>query len=550
MKNNQQTQQNQYNKESIEDVLQYHCTDWPEAGLTKETLEYFSCRTTINEKTNEIGAVYFPAWSKDGKRITGYQKKNLMIQKEEPGHFSAIGSVRNTNLLYGQKQCQHGGKKLWITEGWKDLMSAYQALKGANKGTQYEKLNPNIVSIVNGTGNADKSIAHNEEFVKSYKQVVICMDNDSRKSVDPINVIKGKEAEDLIGSYLSSNNILVPNYPVNRNDLNEVLTEDGSKALNDLLLWNVKPFQAQKLITFDEVISFEQYSAPIKEGTKIEGFPLFNETLKGFRDHELTTITGLPGTGKSSLAFEFIYQFARMGEKVGLIMLEDTLETTQQRIGARFCGVNLGLFEEDPLKAVGGDISQLKQSYEFSCDPDKFMVLHHFGSIPTKQLMSKIMSLTASGCTKILVDHTSLVVSSTETKDERKEIDILYTELAAFRAAHPVHILTVHHVDKAAGTQDIKRPNEPKWNFLNPASLRGSGGVLQLSCNVIVLHSERLPSGQRGRVWVGVGKNRKGRKLADTDIVAMDDETGEFIDTSSWVYDSNLGAYTPQSGGY
>ena len=536
--------------ETVEEILQYPFSAWEDAGIKKETMEYFGCRVLFSESIpNKIDALYFPAYSKDGKRISGYQKKDLTIPKEEPGHFSAVGSVRNTCMMYGQKQCQHGGKKLWVTEGWRDLMSAWQALKEKNKGTQYENLNPNVVSIVNGTSNADKSVAHNEEFVRSFQQIVICMDNDRRLPIEPSNVIKGKEAEDLIGSYLSSNNLLVPVYPDNRNDLNEILLEDGFRALHDLLMWKVKPFQAEKIITFDEIISFDDFISPIKEGTKINGFPKLNETLRGFRDHELTTITGPPGSGKSSVAFEFMYQFVEQGEKVGLIMLEDPLEVTQKRIGARYCNINLEDFEENPLKAVNNDKDKLLDAYNFSCDSNNFIVLHHFGSIPVKNLMSKVKSLTASGCQKILIDHTSMVISGLDTHDERKDIDVLYTELAAFRAAHPVHLITVHHVDKKSVTQEIKRPTEPKWIYTNPGNLRGSGGVLQLSCNVIPLHIELLPSGKRGRVMIGVGKNRKARRLSDCDIFMMDETTGRFIDTTDWTYNKEKGVYE-KNGGY
>lgn len=534
-----------YINETVNEVLQYPFAAVPERGLKKETLEYFGCRVKLTETAPQmVSAMYFPAYSKDGKKITGYQKKDFTIPKEDPGHFTAIGSVRNTCMLYGQKQCQHGGKKLFLTEGWLDMMSAFQALKDISIKNGYGHINPSVCSIVNGTSNSDKSVAHNEDFVKSFGQVIIAMDNDSRKSVEPENIIRGKEATDLIGSYLSSNNLFVPNYPENRNDLNEILCEDGAKALNDLLLWNVKPFQAEKIITFDEAITFEEAIAPVEKGIMFDNFPKFNEALLGLRPHELTTITGLSGTGKSSFAFELCYQCVLQGHKVGLIMLEDPLQKTQQRISARYLKVNPREYFINP-RGCGKSEEALKEAWNFSINPDNFIVLKHFGSIPTKVLMSKIKSLTASGCEIILLDHANMCVSGLNTDDERKDLDILYTELAAFRAAHPIHMIVVAHVDKKSGVQELTRPTEPKWNYINMYSLRGTAGMTQLSCNIILLHNELLPSGKRGRVMLGIPKNRSMGVLGDLDIVCTDYKSGMFIDSSNWVYDKESGYMVP-----
>lgn len=534
-----------YSNETVDDILQYPFASVPERGLKKETLEYFGCRVRLTETAPQmVAAMYFPAYSKDGKKITGYQKKDFTIPKEDPGHFTAIGSVRNTCMLYGQKQCQHGGKKLFLTEGWLDMMSAFQALKDISIKNGYGHINPSVCSIVNGTSNSDKSVAHNEDFVKSFGQVIIAMDNDSRKSVEPENIIRGKEATDLIGSYLSSNNLFVPNYPENRNDLNEILCEDGAKALNDLLLWNVKPFQAEKIITFDEAITFEEAIAPVEKGIMFDNFPKFNEALLGLRPHELTTITGLSGTGKSSFAFELCYQCVLQGHKVGLIMLEDPLQKTQQRISARYLKVNPREYFINP-RGCGKSEEALKEAWNFSINPDNFIVLKHFGSIPTKVLMSKIKSLTASGCEIILLDHANMCVSGLNTDDERKDLDILYTELAAFRAAHPIHMIVVAHVDKKSGVQELTRPTEPKWNYINMYSLRGTAGMTQLSCNIILLHNELLPSGKRGRVMLGIPKNRSMGVLGDLDIVCTDYKSGMFIDSSNWVYDKESGYMVP-----
>lgn len=454
--------------ETVIDVLKYPIEQW--GLITEATMRRFGCRVKKNPITKEIDAVYFPAWDKKGAKIIGFQKKDLTIPKEEAYHFTNIGTVKVVGQMYGQKQAKETGKTLWVTEGWKDLMYAYQAMKESIKNKPYKDMEPCVCSVVGGCSNAAKSVAHNEEFVKSFERVVICMDPDYRKEMEPLNVIRGKEAEDEIGSYLSMSNIFVPNYPDQR-DIGELFEEEGYAFVNDLIVWNIKPFQAEKILTFNEVMSFEESINPVEKGFMFDNFPLLNEKLSGERLNELTTYTGLPGSGKSSIAFEHIFQEALSGEKVGLIMLEDPIIKTQRRVAARFLKVHPGKYFLNPKSCASYE--DLKKAWEFSIDPNKFMVLSHFGSIAHKPLMSKIKSLYASGCTRILFDHASMAISGLHTNDERKELDILYTELAAFRAAHNVHIKVICHVDKKAGTQDTTRPTEPKWNYINAANLRG-----------------------------------------------------------------------------
>ena len=60
-------------KETIKDILQYPFADWHDAGIRKETMEYLGCRVKFTQTApQEIAAVYFPAYSKYGKKITGY----------------------------------------------------------------------------------------------------------------------------------------------------------------------------------------------------------------------------------------------------------------------------------------------------------------------------------------------------------------------------------------------------------------------------------------------------------------------------------------------
>ena len=57
------------------------------------------------------------------------------------------------------------------------------------------------------------------------------------------------------------------------------------------------------------------------------------------------------------------------------------------------------------------------------------------------------------GCKYILLDHLSMVISGMETDNERKQLDIVMTELAAFCAANDVCVIAVSHINRTAADQ-------------------------------------------------------------------------------------------------
>ena len=151
-------------KETVKEVLEYSFVDAKDRGIRKETCERFGIRAALSEKDGKtVEAYYFPSYNQKGT-ITGFMKQDITKGKEEDGHWLAVGSVSISNKLLGQDVAESINRKrqnLVVTEGGWDMLSTFQALVDNVKGTKYEGMEPQVVSIPLGTKNAVEAILHN-----------------------------------------------------------------------------------------------------------------------------------------------------------------------------------------------------------------------------------------------------------------------------------------------------------------------------------------------------------------------------------------------------
>lgn len=241
-------------------------------------------------------------------------------------------------------------------------------------------------------------------------------------------------------------------------------------------------------------------------------------------------------THNSTTTAIFAQTLLDAGETVGMIFLEENRTETVQRFIAARLKVNYLQFKNDPIKCVEKqgmtreDIVRVKQEIDAS---DNLVLLDHFGSMPIDELMNKIRHLHfVDGCRFIFLDHISLCVSGSRVADERKELDIVLTELAAFCASNDCSVIAVSHINRS-GSEQFRPPRgeEDKafWVRVSKSELRGSGGLEQLAFTILGLEPEINPDRSRGRVRWCVLKNRPWSYLGEGDTFAIDDNTWEVV---------------------
>lgn len=546
-------------KESVQDVLELPFRGNQERGVTRQTCEKFGVRAAVSEKDGKtVVSYYFPSLNARGE-VTGFMKQDLTKPKDESGHWTAVGKVGINNKLFGQDIAEQINRKhtnFTVTEGQWDCLSVYQSQLKSLEDTKYEGQEPFVVSIPLGTKNSVEALLHNKDFVKSFDSMTIFFDDDSCTPAEiKKGIMRGKEAREAVAAaFIGEVNLfsVLPQYGYK--DANDYL-QDYNEAIGDLtarqlalaklVQFDRKPLITEKIVHVEDV-SFEELTTPLELGIQVNCFPKLNEMMGGFRTGELTIVTASSGAGKTTSLSKIADDIVDQNEKVGMIYLEEPIKKTLQRIVASRLKVSYKEFKKNPLACATEQ--EIQSVYNDLKDKSRVVFLDHFGSMPITELMAKVKHLYfVENCRYILLDHLSMVISGSDVKDERKEIDIVMTELAAFCAANDVGIIVVVHLNRQGSSVNAPKgkEDEPFWASISLSHLRGSGGLEQLSWNVLSLEREYMPDKKRGRVRWTILKNREFGELGIADVFSLndtdwsiqlfDDETTEVDNTASLI---------------
>ncbi|AGZ17486.1 AAA family ATPase [Escherichia phage 4MG] len=563
----------------------------PEMSLSLDAAKYFKIRSSVSPSDGvTITATYLPYYDKYGK-LTGYKKRDWTLPKEKKGHFSVVGTVKAASQFFGQHEAAMGAgrKQIFVVEGegdvtagWQagfEFVKALQASPNAPKGVKdwATSVLKGITSIQNGeevagvptlpfvglncgTANAVDTFANNEKFIRGYEKVVLGFDNDEATALEKERKVKkGKEATDDVAAFLLTDNIFVARYPNERND------PSGVKDVRDMYdagkgreIWNMfskaeDRYVPDKLISLSN-ITIENLRKKKKDGVPLPGMPRLYELTKGPRTGELWTLTGPSGGGKSTISRKIEYAIVNYlrdmsiprldgwteHEKVAIIRLEEDEEESVNSLYAEELKVDPKAFVADPEQFLTEE--QHLEIHQRWIKEDKIKIFDHFGSIPTDQLIQKLKQMVfLDGCKWIILDHLSMVISGLKSDNERRDLDNIMTELAAFCKQYDVFILSISHMKR----KELQLPKDkdgnmlPFWYPVRKEDLRGSAALEQLSWIVLGVEPEELPDRSRGRVRVVVMKNRPHKKLGVADTMIMD-ENGQFTDASGWVWEDGM----------
>lgn len=529
-------------QETLEDVLQYPMIALPERGLTTTDAKEYEIRTAVCTKDGKTPKkTYFPYRNKQGE-IVGYKTRDWSLPKEQEGHFGTVGAVKVSCQMFGQHLLERGGKKLFIVEGEEEVPALKRAILDSVKGTKWEgKINPNVVSISCGTGNAAESVAHNLDFVQSFSEIVLAFDSDSATPKEAAKgIMKGKEAKEDVAGLLLTDNIFTFTHPNGCKDSRECLLKDFGVELGKICAFGLEKYSPEKIVSGNDV-DIESLIKPLREGHYISRYPELMKKLHGIRTgNELITYTAFSGVGKSTLNREIAWELVAAGYKTGFIFLEEPLQKTQQSLICLELGIRLPDFRINPLAVATMEAIQAAKDKVLSNGRTFF--LDHFGSLKVDKLMQQIKYLHfICGCEHIFIDHISMVVAGLESNNERKDIDMLYEELAAFMTNNEVTIHAVCHLKRVEdNAPKLKDGEEPKayWRTVKKEMLRGSSGIEQMCSCIIALENEVLPDETRGRVRTKILKDREWGILGvcDTMLQLEDGRLHVVPDHDGWRY--------------
>jgi len=529
-------------KFSVKDINKWDTEAWVDRGISIETMKFYGVKVGYDEHDGKFGGIRyiaFPYYSGDGSKVIGYKVLDSFKTKEESGYFEAVGTVSVKCQLFGEKVASEKGtakKKLYISEGEADCLALFETMRKQLKTKEdFKHFIPCVVSIHIGTPNAVKSITEREEFIREYSEIILCFDNDARKENESKSVIRGREATEAVGAYLFDKDVFVVQIPDGYKDPCDFTKKGDYTYLSSILFpKKLKKFRPEKIVDIREALPFEDFMKPIEKGVNIPSFPKLMSKILGIRPYELTVGTALSGVGKSSIFFEIVYCMAEQGHNVGLMMLEERLRKTVNRMVARRLKVHPNLFKFDQ-HCGGHSLKEVREAYEWAAD--LFHCVDHYGSLKSSYLLSLIKNLHFNkNCFPILFDHITLAMSDAGIVNKTAALDDAMDKLGSFCENNPIHLFVVSHLNRDASKDKKKDVQKPTWFRTGMENLRGSGSLESVAWNVMCISNEILPDKTRGRVQIDLPKNREADKLGLCDITKMDEKTGLFYDASDDIW--------------
>lgn len=184
-----------------------HDTTQPDGSLyrsIKPETAHFYGHLFERDSSGEIIRTYYPETKSTFKgelnSLRGYKSRDL------PKAFGRhnIGIVGTSNDLSGSHKFTSGGKWLLIVGGEEDKLAAAQMLRDyqiQRKQEDYDRIA--VVGIHCGEGSLAKVCANSYDFIDSFEEVILCMDNDEagRKAVqEAIKVLPENKVKVMVTS--------------------------------------------------------------------------------------------------------------------------------------------------------------------------------------------------------------------------------------------------------------------------------------------------------------------------------------------------------------
>lgn len=422
----------------------------PARGLSADICKKYSYWVGMMQgKMVQIADYYDRSGTKVGQKVRDADK-----------NFTAIGSVKN-DLLFGS-QLWSGGKKIVITEGEIDCLSVAQVQDG-----KYP-----VVSLPLGAKSAKKTLAANLEYLDQFEEIILMFDMDE----------PGREAVEQAAPVLPAGKVKVA-FINGYKDANAALQAKDFRAIQDAI-WNAVPFVPAGVVSAKSLKdrTRESMLKAETEGLLFSSCQALNGMTLGARAGELVMVTSGSGMGKSTFVRQLLLEWGRGGKRVGMAMLEESVEETVQDLMGLDNNVRLRQCKE--LKEAILKDGRFDEWYDKLFNDDMFHLYDSFAESEEDTLFAKLAYMVDGlDCDVILLDHISIVVSGMEdSSDERKTIDRIMTRLKKFAKTKGVVVVVICH---------LKNPEKGKSHEegrpVSITDLRGSGALRQLSDTIIAL---------------------------------------------------------------
>ena len=469
--------------------------------IKRETCNFYNVQV-LHDRNNNVVKHIYPYFDINNSHVAN--KVRLVDNKA----FHSEGALQNATL-FGQSKFR-GGKYLTICEGEVDALSAYELM-----GSKWAS-----VSIKNGAASAYKNCQESLEFLNSFKNIVICFDNDKH----------GDEAARKVATLFEPNKCKIVS--LNLKDASDYL-QAGQREEFMKRWWNAKTYTPAGIINLGDL--GESLYDETDCDTCLYPWNNLNEKTYGLRTGELTTFTSGSGMGKSSIIRELMHHLLISTEDtIGILALEENTKNTAFNIMS--VEANARLYIKEIREQFSKE--ELKTFQDKTINSNRFFAFDHFGSIENDQILDRIRYMAkALECKWIFLDHLSILVSGQEDNgDERKAIDILMTKLRSLVEETGIGLVLVSHLRRPSGDRGHENGRE-----VTLSQLRGSGSIGHLSDIVIALERNQQSDDEdiANTTTIRVVKNRYTGDLGAGCYLFYDKNTGRLSEVANPYEDHN-----------
>lgn len=403
-------------------------------GITREVAERFGVRVGLSETDGSTQMTHFYPKTKAGL-ITGY-KVRVLAKK----FFYAIGRGRGCDF-FGIEQAQAKdvfNHTLYVFEDELSAMSGFQTLRQFTK-KDFAHFAPACVSLPDGTASAGRVFAQNREFVESFKEIVVCMDNDE----------EGNKAARIIQQLHPATK--VTKLPMK--DANDMVMAGRERELYDALRFKAKVESPDHAVNIADCIE-----AALKKPEWGLSWPWEGMTRMtyGLRHGEIVAIGAGTSLGKSLLAHELAAHLVTVErQKVGMFMLEETVGNTVKNV----CG-KLDLvpyhrpdveFDQDRLRETAMSLN------------NKIFLWQNFGQNDWENIKQCIRYwVVTEGCKFIVLDNLTCMVSHLTPSEINTEIAKISSELAGMCQELDFTCFVFSHLNAPSGGKSHEEGGEVK----------------------------------------------------------------------------------------
>jgi len=462
------------------DLLQGEYLGVRSRGLTQETARKFGYRT-VDYRGQQ-------AWAANYRDTSGAIVAQKVRTKDKD--FTVLGTAKRMTF-FGQHLWSRG-KKIVITEGEIDCMTV----------SQLQDHKWPTVSLPQGAAGARRSIKDNWDYLNGFEEVILMFDMDEA----------GQKAAQEVAEMLPVGKAKIARLPLK--DANECLLKgEGGAIIN--AVWQAREYRPDGIVSASDLR--ELVTKPEVQSDIVYPFPRLNEITKGIRRGELVTVTAGSGIGKTTLCSEVAMHLHSKGQRIGLIMLEESNQRTLRNLIGIHLSKNLTV---DPEAASTEEVEGAFDELFGSSDRPVYLY-DHFGSTDVDLVCNRIRFMAkALDVDYVILDHISILVSGLATGDERKLIDMAMTKLRTLVQEIDIGLILVSHLRRPEGDRGHEDGAKVRLG-----QLRGSHAIAQLSdiCLSLQVDPEDPHSNVR---HLFVLKNRFTGQTGPADTLVYDQDTG------------------------